>query len=581
MAYATSSFYKKAIEKETRTTFIDGEIILENKSHITITNDMLVPGGLYITNQCTNSDSFEYGSVFSAELGITLKTEIDRYTLYGAEIKLGFNILLENNEYERVPLGVFYINEPNRIGKNLSIKAYDKMVDLDVEVYESTTGTPYELLTYLSARCRVALAQTKEEINSFINSGAILTVSSDKISTFRELLSYICTVTCTFASFDREGKLRLYEFANVPSKEINSKSRTSSKFSDFETFFTGAKGEFVYNGANKSYSHISSADGLVYDMGSVPIVQGLDTTNQAIVANVSLKTSYMKYTPCDISFSGDPAIDLGDMILNVDRQGNEINSLVTFYRWSYRGRHQIKSAGQNPKLLKVKGKSSKEIENIKSDISSKDVSVYTYTNSSVISISGGDSNNAENMSPVATISFTSKKAATCMFMATIPIEISEDSDVEFHLLFDGFEMLGGVVSQRCHKGLGTITFVNYFSTATNSIHKISIVGITKGVDGGAVGTAIINPYSLRAIVFGQGLSSVVNWDGEITVNDTVPVMVINVDDVSYVNISDELVAKTNAYNPKAISDKVKVITITSDEVEVVGFSSTIETGFDL
>lgn len=578
MAYSTTSLYQEAINKEARVTYIDGEIRGSNNVVIPISNDMISPGSLYVTNQCVNGDTFEYGSVFAAELGITLRTEIDRYTLYDAEVKLFFNLLLSNKSYERIPLGVFNINEPNRVGRNISIKAYDKMINLEEDIFESVTGTPFELLAYLSARCNVSLAQSKTEISLFVNSEVLLTVSPDRVGTYRELLSYICQVTCTFAAFDREGKLRLYEYATSPSKEIMAKSRTSSKFSDFETYFSGAKGELIHNDSYKSYMQANEGTGITYDMGSIPIVQGLDTTNHAVVANVALRTSSIRYTPCDISFTGDPAIDLGDMIVNVDRNGNKITSFVTFYKWAYRGAHQIKSAGQNPKLSKVKSKTDKEMSNLKNDISTKDVSVYTYTNASTVNIQGGESEDVTSMNSLAMISFSAKKAATCMVMVTIPIEMSTESDIEFHQLLDGVEMMGGLIAQRCHVGLSTVTFVNYFNTVSNSIHRYSIVGITKGVEGGEAGTLSIKPYSLKVIVFGQGLESVVQWDGNIIVNDIVPL--IEVENVTLpINITDVVSTSKQPHNPHTVSDKVKKIAVGS-QISVAGFLEDVAAEFD-
>ena len=357
MAYATSDLYKEAIDKSSRVTFVDGELITTKGTKVNITNETIDAGSLYITNQCVSSDAFAYGSVFTAEAGITLKTEIDRYSLYDSEIKLFFNILLSNNEYERIPLGKFYVNEPNRVGKNITLKAYDGMIKLEKAIDESTTGTAYELLLYIGDKCSVEIAQTEEEILALPNSDILLSVGEDRIDTYRDLVSYIAQVTCTFAIFDREGKLKLCEYGTSSVKTIVAKQRTSSKFSDFETYFSSVKGSFVYEGSYKAYFNIGEEDdGLLYDAGEIPIIQGLDETNQAVIDNMYAKLENVKYVPCDISFNGDPSLDLGDMIVNIDRFGNKITSLVTFYKWSYRGGHQIKSAGSNPKLSSVKEK---------------------------------------------------------------------------------------------------------------------------------------------------------------------------------------------------------------------------------
>lgn len=577
MAYDTSLLYKEAIKKESRVTFIDGELIASNGVVININNESLEPGGFYITNQCSKNDSFEFGSVYTAELGITLKTEIDRYTLYDSRLKVFFNILLSDGNYERIPLGEFNVNEPTRVGRNVSIKAYDDMIKLEEELYESTTGTPYELLIYISTKCGVSLAQNKEAIHKLVNGNTLLAVDVSRISTYRELLSYICQVTCTFAIFDRFGKLRLCEYGVEPSTTIYAKERTASKFSDFETYFSGAKGQVIFGDSFKSYTQTDGGQGIIYDMGEVPIVQGIDATNFGVISNVAQKVQSISYVPCDITFNGDPSIDLGDMVVNIDREGNEIYSLVTFYKWTYRGKHQLKCAGQNPKLNKVKGKQSKELTNLKADVSAKDLTIYTFTNASMLTIQGDEEDST------ALISFATTKTSTCLAMVTIPYEISAESIVEVHQLFDGFEMPGGVIYQRCHEGKGTISFFNYFNTESNSIHRYSLVIQTKGIgEEGEPGTITIEPYELKLVVFGQGLASLVQWDGIIAVGDIIPMINVVSNKVTVGGFSASPTFDSKAYNPYTKKDIVREITVTSNKilVNINTNSDSLTTGFD-
>lgn len=580
LAYETSPLYKEAIKKESRVTFIDGELIASNGVVININNESLEPGGFYITNQCSKNDSFEFGSVYTAELGITLKTEIDRYILYDSRIKVFFNILLSDKTYERIPLGEFNVNEPSRVGRNINIKAYDDMIKLDEELYESTTGTPFELLVYISTKCHISLAQSRDDILRLVNGGTLLSVEVSRVSTYRELLSYICQVTCTFAAFDRFGQLRLYEYGDIPVTEITARERTSSKFSDFETYFSGAKGQMIFGDSFKSYTQTDGGQGIIYDMGDVPIVQGVDGTNFGVVANVSQKVQSINYVPCDITFNGDPSIDLGDMVVNIDREGNRIYSLVTFFKWSYRGRHQLKSAGQNPKLNKLKGKQSKELTNLKAEVSTKDLTIYTFTNVSRLDIQG--SGEVESSGSTALISFATTKSSTCLAMVTIPYELTAESDVEVHQLFDGYLMPGGTIYQHCHEGRGTISFFNYFSTESYAIHRYALVIQTKGIDENEPGVITIEPYTLKLVVFGQGLSSIVQWDGIISIGDVVPVFDVISNKVQTANFDGNVTSSKALHNPHKPNDIVREISIIKNKilVNVGGNSDLVTTEFD-
>lgn len=567
MAYETSALYKAAIDKESRETFIDGEIISKN-GVIHVDNSMIVPGSLYVTNQCSNKDSFEYGAVFAAELGIVLKTEIDRYSLFDAKTTLWFNILVENRlgrkTYERIPLGEFYINESNRAGRNISIKAYDKMVELDKDIYESTTGTPYELLVYISTRCDVPLAQNREEISHFINFNSVLNVSPSRVSTYRELLSYICTITCSFAIIDRSGKLKLCKYSEVVTREVSSKTRVSSKFSDFETYFSHADASFIYVDNYKTYVKTNEGDGLTYSFGEIPVVQGLDETNQAIISNMFLELEKVRYTPSDVSFFGDPSIELGDLIKHIDRDGNEVLSLVTFYKWSYRGNHQVKSAGQNPRLMNLKDRTSRDVANLRAEVTAKESSTYTFTNSSQIEAEG-------ETKQIASLGFAVSKGATCIAIATIPYEAIDDTTLTIRQLFDGNLMLGGDVQQLSQKGKHTITIMSYFETVSNSIHRY---GLELGTD---LNRIVIDPYMIKVALFGQGLLGEVKWDGTVNANEIIDIVEVGRKEISS-SVIDEVVT-TVLVTPvrRTVSDKVATVTINKKSVLFVGIDEEIST----
>lgn len=623
MAYNTSDLYKEAIDKESRVTFIDGELTTVKGATIAINNKAIDSGSFYITNQCVSSDAFAYGSVFAAEAGITLKTDIDRYSLYDSEIKLFFNLLLSNNEYERIPLGKFYVNEPSRVGKNITLKAYDGMINLEKDLNENTTGTAYELLLFIGDRCGVEIAQTEEEITALVNSDVLLSVVVDRIDTYRDLVAYIAQVTCTFAIFDREGKLRLCEYGTSPVKTIQARARTSSKFSDFESYFTSAKASFVSDSVYKGYVHISEEDdGLLYDAGEVPIIQGLDEANQSIIDNMYTKLVDVRYVPCEVTFNGDPSLDLGDMIVNVDRFGNQITSLITFYKWSYRGGHQLRSAGSNPKLASVKEKKNKDLVNMQAEINAKTVAVYAYTNAKAYSVKGGTE--VKDMDEIIRIAFAVNEDVTALFMATIHFDMDYDGFVELNSYLDSVFYENSTVCQYCHAGPNIITIMNYIPCQKNMTYKYSVLARTYYEETDlrvntakiatnenardatilsyealvaalkvatevpvtelddtisydivepikAVPTMNIAKFNIKAVIFGQGLASEVDWDGTITIKDVFAN--ITIPQPKIITYNEQLSVGKIIPSATVVSDSFGVLS--TNTTKILGFSESI------
>ena len=460
MAFETSDSYKAEINSLTKTSKITGQLTTVNGDVIEINNDIISSGSLYITNQCVNSDAFEYGSVFAAELGMSLKTSIDRYSLFDAKVELSYNLLTSSNSYEKIPLGIFYVNEPERVGNLITIKAYDGMLKLDVDVIENYVGKPYELLLLIQKNCGIELAQEEEEIDGLTNGEMQFSLNKESVDTYRELLSYICMVTCTFAVFDRYGKLKLCTYSKSVNFDINSDVRMSSKYSDFSTYYTKIKAKFLVSGAYEEFVSGEDESGLVYDMGEVPIVQGLNSSNQAVIDFIYDTLKTVNYVPCDITISGDPSIDLGDMITNTDINGNEYSSLVTFYKWTYRSSEQIKSAGSNPKIASIKEKNTNvTMSDVANEVSKNSMQVFTYTNPKAITVE--HATELKKYSSIMKLSLSSVEDTTALLFITVPINLLRDGWVEFTTLLDSVAYEHNLYRQYCEKGNNIISFGIY------------------------------------------------------------------------------------------------------------------------
>ena len=129
--YPVSDEYLTAIQDNTRSYYFEGCITTKAGIQYPFTNKDIVKGSGYITNQCSGNNEIEIGSVYAAELGITLYTDVDRYTLEGATVTISFFLQLATGNYEEVPLGIFEVSEANRTINCLAIKAYDYMLRFD------------------------------------------------------------------------------------------------------------------------------------------------------------------------------------------------------------------------------------------------------------------------------------------------------------------------------------------------------------------------------------------------------------------------------------------------------------------
>lgn len=79
--YPVSDAFLQAVNNNTRKYRWTGTIITTAGKSYEFENKDIVQGSGYITRECCGSSEIELGTVYAAEMGITLFSDIDRYTL--------------------------------------------------------------------------------------------------------------------------------------------------------------------------------------------------------------------------------------------------------------------------------------------------------------------------------------------------------------------------------------------------------------------------------------------------------------------------------------------------------------------
>lgn len=525
--YNVSEAYKEAIKASSRICSVKGVIKTTGGASIEITDKDISSGTFYINNQCVSESDFAFGAVFVGELGISLITDIDRYSFYGAEIKLSYFLELVDGQLEEVPLGVYYVESSERDNRYVTIQAYDCMTNLDNELEFDTNGSIYDILQLVSRECKVTLAQDERAIKDLVNGNTSLSIYADKTPTYRDVVSAIASLTASFATINREGKLEFRQFSKGVSLDIERDNRVSTKMSDFITVYDGLKIKFIGKGKYKA-KRKTSVNGLTLEMGSIPLIEGKKEEKQKIANDIFEVLSDVKYTPYSIEMNGNPAIDLGDKIVikNVDGKDEDIESIVTHIDWHYREKSSIQAVGGNPKMRNIKpSDAGNSYEELESKIAEKDFVVKNYSNSKEYEVNGIEQG-------IITIQFIAVANIRPTFLATIPIEMDLDGNVVISYYLDEKLLNTSTLVGYYERGSHIITITNnfkvkkdekttltvkikaeYFSSDVR-LNKANINSLTGYAMGGiynppAVDTTppkgTIAKYSIKAILFAQGI----------------------------------------------------------------------------
>lgn len=591
--YPVSDAFMQAIKSNTRKYYWTGTITTSDKKIYEFGNKDIVKGSGYISRQCCGNSEIELGSVYAAELGISLFCDIDRYTLDGAEIKLWFHLLLGDGSTESIPMGVFYVAEANRRIKTLELKAYDGMLNLDKAFNKGlSSAAPYEFLSLLSKACHVELAQTKEEIEALPNGTELLGIYQDNdIESWRDFLYYLAQMLGCFAVIDRYGKLCLTSYGSTPVMAIDIRHRFSSSFSDFVTRYTAVSSTNKKTETAEYYAK-DPDDGLTMNLGVNPLLQfGLEETRKRIITTILDVVSTVEYVPFDSETIGNPALDLGDVLRFTGGHADETKqSAITSIYTKINGKQTVKCVGKNPRLAAAKSKNDKNISGLISSIGEAKLSIYTFTNAlaldageeklSIINMefASGDETNAEFHAQAIMEVESNPDTRTLTAETTIDLGTTTDDEgnevenkkvISFPLSWDEdgktalsvFYVLDGHEVEEFHpkeswlsgKHLLTLYYPIIGLTA-NQLHTFEVLISMKN------GSGHIEAQNIMATITGQGLGVQERWDGRITANDTLKKILLS--SMPTHTLHDAVMVHFLAPKKTGLNDKVASISLT-------------------
>lgn len=387
--YEVSEKYREAIRGRSRKFDWYGTITTPAGRVYHFTSKDIVKGSGTLTRSCSGSTSLELGSVYAAELDISLFLNVDRYSLYDAVIDLFFvcqhratrrwNDLRSDSwgsiastpwnvvyTPETVPMGRFVISEATRTLTILQLKAYDFMLKFEKNMVNSgTTRTPYEWLRFACNACGVPLGITEEAVAAMPNGTRNLSYTNlDEDKTYRDLIAQVATVLCGVCQIDRSGALTVIPFTNTPVMDIPASWRYSSKIADYITKYTGLYATYRAGGVTEYYK-VEPDTGLIYNIGTNPLLQiAASTERNRTLQTIIDRLSATTYTPFEAEIPGDPALDPMDVLSLSGGQAQGEIACITEIVYRINGKSTIKCVGENPRLNQAKSRYTKDIEGL-------------------------------------------------------------------------------------------------------------------------------------------------------------------------------------------------------------------------
>ena len=552
--YSVSAAYKRQLNKQEQNTRLIGTI-----NNVPFTSDDIITGSFQITNQCSEVSEVKIGSVYIGQLNMTLKPDITFTDWENLEIIVNEELWIDElNDYESIPLGVFYVDEADDTDEGTAITGYDviarfiKMCDVDL-----TAGQPYDLIMMACNKCHVSFGMSRAEVEAFPNgTEAFALYPESDISTWQDYLYWMAQALCCFATSNRIGQLILKRYGKDVVDTIDDDNRFSgSAFSKFTTRYSGVS---VVNMETNELEYVGSDPDiyLTYNLGSNPFLQyGSSEGKERIRRNILDGLCVIEYVPFETKVLTGALYDLGDVIRFTNGIASGALSCIMYYNYTF-SEYSIAGYGSNPALASAKNKTDKNLEGLKNSIKRNEIQFYVFENAKNINIADGA--NQE----IIDIKFASATAVHVIFQAEILMNV--DTTVSGVKYNDALAKVTYIVNESeieyfhpvetYTDGKHILNLAYVFSVDSNVINRLVVELEMTG------GKTSIPAQGIRAVVYGQGLVAAVGWDGLIDLSDNIHL--IELDSPEIIPFDEGLNVDVWLDEPyrAAITDQIGIVT---------------------
>ena len=465
--YPVSNAYRTEILKNDRVTDIYGTITLTNGTVIELTKGDFAEAP-EMDKICSNSDTWTLGSVDQSQLKFTFFSELDRYVIYGAEVELFFALWLpEDEEWEEIPLGTYYVSECTRAGLHkLKVILLDDMDKLDV-TYDGATvsGQPYDILNLISVKSGVPLGQTQEEIEALPNGTTVFGLpTKTSIQNYRDMLRDISVCLAGFGYIGRDGKLYIGQFSKTSCRTIIADHRGNDKISEYQFAYSAIScnkdGEIVAVGTD---------DDQLLDLEDNQFLQlGLYITVEGVLENILDAIKGIKYVPGSLSLlKSDPSFDPGDLITATGYTSG-VATLMPVHKmtWKWGGGQKIEAYGEDPNIGKTKSKSQKSLENKLDKIAALENDVLVMQNVSEVSFSS-----SWELLASGEVALTDNKKL--LFHAAVRVNMTAAGTVKFKYQHNGVDE-DFIHECQMPAGLHTVTLFHFILGTSIQLNQFDV-----------------------------------------------------------------------------------------------------------
>lgn len=263
-----------------------------------------------------STDTLTFGCACSNKVTINLinpPTNINYDNTY-IEPYVGIKVSDIPLVYESIPLGKFYATEVATANdyKNLKITAYDGFCKMTGKYIKSSAIVGITKIQAVYDDVRAQLASKCGVVLKPMVCPDLYIEWKDLDMTFTQAVGYLAGCLGGFARFDRDGLLEIvwYTNTNVEIKRnlqyMNGFQKTTDKPLTITSIVTGTQDDTISRGGGVSGTEINFENPFM---------------TSAMADALWAKVNNVTYTPCKVKWRGNPAVQAGDIVSVIDKNG--------------------------------------------------------------------------------------------------------------------------------------------------------------------------------------------------------------------------------------------------------------------
>ena len=307
------------------------DITLTDGTVLNLTSSDLWANGMSFEDSVSGDNGFDIGSTIINVLNLTINNFDGQYSDYdfdGATVVCYIGLSFDDGTTEKIRIcTATVVEQPEDETVTIDLTCEDNMRKFDRNYSESKLSYPAtraQIVRDACDVCGVTLLTT-----SFDNDGYIVQVRPDDDAlTFRQVLQWVAQIGCQWMRCDEYGRLcvQWFDVDKTNPQEINTTYGFTPQHTD--VVITGIKvTEYSNSSEDTAGSYISGKEGYVLGISDNKLI--LKGDGQTVASMIAEKCVGMQFRPFESQCPTNVALEAGDAITIVDRNGKTYSTYLT------------------------------------------------------------------------------------------------------------------------------------------------------------------------------------------------------------------------------------------------------------